>query len=56
MLTFLAGAELDPVVFRRNWREATAVGLISFLAPFFGCAAVAYWILGWGPMQTGLRA
>src|SRR4051812_29445845 len=49
MLTFLAGAELDPVVFRRNWREATAVGLISFLAPFLGCAAVAYWILGWGP-------
>jgi Kef-type K+ transport system membrane component KefB len=54
MLTFLAGAELDPVVFRRNWKEATAVGLISFLAPFLGCAAIAYWILGWGPMQSWL--
>ena len=54
VLTFLAGAELDPVVFRRNWKEATAVGLIGFVAPFFGCAAAAYWILGWGPQQSWL--
>jgi len=47
VLTFLAGAELDPVVFRAKWKEATAIGFISFLAPFLGCAAVAYWILGW---------
>jgi glutathione-regulated potassium-efflux system ancillary protein KefC len=54
VLTFLAGAELDPVVFRRNWKEASAVGLIGFFAPCFGCAAVAYWILGWGPLQSWL--
>jgi glutathione-regulated potassium-efflux system ancillary protein KefC len=54
VLTFLAGAELDPVVFRRNWKEASAVGLIGFFAPFFGCAAVAYWMLGWGPQQSWL--
>ena len=54
VLTFLAGAELDPVVFRRNWKEATAVGLIGFFAPFFGCAVAAYWILGWGPQQSWL--
>src|SRR5467141_3974330 len=48
VLTFLAGAELDPAVFRRKWKEATAVGLISFFAPFFGCAAAARWGLGWG--------
>jgi glutathione-regulated potassium-efflux system ancillary protein KefC len=53
-LTFLAGAELDPVVFRRNWKEATALGLVGFFAPFFGCAAVAYWILGWGVPQSWL--
>lgn len=47
VLTFLAGAELDPAVFRRKWKEATAVGLISFLAPFLGCAAAARWLLGW---------
>jgi len=27
VLTFLAGAELDPVVFRLKWKEAAAVGL-----------------------------
>ena len=47
VLTFLAGAELDPVVFRRQWKEATAIGLVSFFAPFVGCAAAARWILGW---------
>jgi Kef-type K+ transport system membrane component KefB len=47
VLTFLAGAELDPQVFRRKWKEATAVGLISFFAPFLGCAAAARWLLGW---------
>ena len=47
ILTFLAGAELDPEVFRRKWKEATAVGLISFFAPFLGCAAAARWWLGW---------
>jgi Kef-type K+ transport system membrane component KefB len=49
VLTFLAGAELDPEVFRRKWKEASAVGLISFFAPFIGCAAAARWLLGWGP-------
>src|SRR5207244_3173276 len=47
VLTFLAGAELDPVVFRRKWKEASAIGLISFFAPFLGCAAAARWLLGW---------
>ena len=47
VLTFLAGAELDPDVFRRKWKEASAVGLISFFAPFLGCAAAARWGLGW---------
>jgi Kef-type K+ transport system membrane component KefB len=47
VLTFLAGAELDPAVFRRKWKEASAIGLISFFAPFLGCAAAARWLLGW---------
>jgi Kef-type K+ transport system membrane component KefB len=54
VLTFLAGAELDPEVFRRKWKEATAVGLISFLAPFVACAAAARWLLGWDPMASWL--
>lgn len=47
VLTFLAGAELDPVVFRTKWKEATAVGLVSFFAPFLGCTAAAYYLLDW---------
>src|SRR5207249_4358985 len=46
-LTFLAGAELDMQVLRSRWKETTAVGMIAFLAPFLGCAAAAYWFLGW---------
>jgi len=41
VLTFLAGAELDPQVFRRQWKETSVIGLIGFFAPFFGCAAAA---------------
>jgi glutathione-regulated potassium-efflux system ancillary protein KefC len=47
VLTFLAGAELDPVVFKRKWRQASAVGLVSFAGPFLGCTAAAYWVLHW---------
>lgn len=54
VLTFLAGAELDPVVFRNKWREASAVGMIGFVAPFLGCAAVAHYVLGWNPMASWL--
>jgi glutathione-regulated potassium-efflux system ancillary protein KefC len=54
ILTFLAGAELDPKVFKAKWKEATAVGMISFTAPFLGCAAAAHWLLGWGELQSWL--
>jgi len=33
VLTFLAGTELDPQVFRARWKEATVIGLIGFFAP-----------------------
>src|SRR5262244_4142394 len=54
VLTFLAGAELDPVVFRLKWKEAAAVGLASFLFPFLGCAAGAHYVLGWDVMPSWL--
>lgn len=54
VLTFLAGAELDPEVFRRKWKEAGAVGLISFFAPFLGCAAAAHYLLGWEIRESWL--
>jgi glutathione-regulated potassium-efflux system ancillary protein KefC len=54
VLTFLAGAELDPIVFRLKWKEALSVGLASFFFPFLGCAAAAHYLLGWGTMPSWL--
>lgn len=47
LLTFLAGAELDPDVMRKSWKETCSVGLIGFFAPFLGCTAIAYYVLHW---------
>jgi glutathione-regulated potassium-efflux system ancillary protein KefC len=52
LLTFLAGAELDPAVIRTKLTEVSIVGLIGFAAPFLGCAAVAHWALGWGSQAS----
>jgi glutathione-regulated potassium-efflux system ancillary protein KefC len=54
VLTFLAGAELDPAVFKLKWKEAIAVGLASFFLPFLGCAAGAHYVLGWEVMPSWL--
>ncbi len=54
VLTFLAGAELDPAIFRTKWKEATVVGLIGFFGPFIGCTAVAHYVLGWSVMSSWL--
>ncbi|WP_424360659.1 cation:proton antiporter [Methylocystis parvus] len=47
LLTFLAGAELDPDVFKRQWKEAAAIGGASFLIPAIACWAAAHYLLGW---------
>jgi len=47
VLTFLAGAELDPGIFRRKWKEAMIVGLVGFFGPFMGAAALAHFVLKW---------
>src|SRR5881628_2039322 len=47
VLTFLAGAELDPAVFRVKWKESTGVGLVGFFGPFLGAAMVSHYLLGW---------
>jgi Kef-type K+ transport system membrane component KefB len=52
LLTFLAGAELEPHVLRSKLKEVTAVGLVGFFAPFLGCAAIAYFVLQWDPRAS----
>ena len=54
VLTFLAGAELDPATMRTKWKEVLVVGLVSFAAPFLGCAAIARFALGWSPASSWL--
>lgn len=54
LLTFLAGTELDPEVFKLKWKEASLVGLISFLAPFLGCTALAYYGFHWSTSASWL--
>ncbi len=54
VLTFLAGAELDPAIFRAKWKEAMVVGLVGFFAPFLGCTAIAHYVLHWTTRSSWL--
>ena len=47
VLTFLAGAEIEPEAFRRQLKPTLAIGILSFLLPFLGAWAYAYWVSGW---------
>ena len=52
LLTFLAGAEIDPGSFRRHLRASLVIGAVGFFAPFLLVMAVAHFIVGWGPQAT----
>lgn len=47
VLTFLAGAEIDPYSLRRNWKAALGLGTVSFAAPFVGALLFARFVMGW---------
>jgi len=47
MLTFLAGAEIDPVSLRRHWKASLAIGIVSFLLPFLGAFGFCRLVLDW---------
>lgn len=47
VLTFLAGAEIDPVSLKANLRASLLIGIASFLLPFLGCWMFAQFVLGW---------
>ncbi len=47
LLTFLAGAEIDPVSLRRHWRASLAIGFVSFLLPLGAAFAVCLTLLHW---------
>ena len=47
LLTFLAGAEIDPAVMRLQWRPALVIGALSFAMPFAGAMLYAGHIAHW---------
>lgn len=47
LLTFLAGAEIDPVSLRRHLKPSLAIGTLSFLFPFIGAWLFAYFVAHW---------
>jgi Kef-type K+ transport system membrane component KefB len=47
LLTFLAGAEIDPTSLRRFLKPSLAIGGIGFLAPFAAAWAFAFLVLHW---------
>jgi glutathione-regulated potassium-efflux system ancillary protein KefC len=53
LLTFLAGAELNPDAMKSKIKEVSVIGLIGFFAPFIGCSLIAYYLIGWN-LQASL--
>jgi Kef-type K+ transport system membrane component KefB len=47
VLTFLAGAEVDPDYFRERFGAAVSIGVVSFAGPFVVATLVALGPLGW---------
>lgn len=47
MLTFLAGAEIDPASFKKHLKPSLVIGVISFLFPFLAAMAFTYYVTGW---------
>ena len=47
VLTFLAGAEIDPASLKANLRASMSIGILSFLLPFVGVWLFAQLVLHW---------
>ncbi len=52
VLTFLAGAEIDPDVVRRHLWPSISIGTVGFLAPFLGVLFYARYVCGWNWQQS----
>lgn len=47
LLTFLAGAEIDPNVVRRKFWPSMSIGVVGFVAPYVGVLLFAQYVVGW---------
>lgn len=54
LLTFLAGAEVEPEILRKKFKESVGIGFLSFLLPFLSAMGYAYYIGGWSFPQAAI--
>jgi len=47
VLTFLAGAEIDPASLKANLKASLMIGVLSFFIPFISVWMIAQHLLGW---------
>jgi Kef-type K+ transport system membrane component KefB len=47
LLTFMAGAEIEPDVLRKHLKESLLIGFAAFLFPMLGAMLFAHYISGW---------
>src|SRR5213083_3244227 len=52
VLTFLAGAEIDPVSLKGNCRASVLIGVLSFAIPFAVVWLFAQFVFGWSLHQA----
>ena len=52
VLTFLAGAEIDPASLKANFKASMVIGVISFAIPFVSVWLIAQFVFGWGLHQA----
>jgi Kef-type K+ transport system membrane component KefB len=52
LLTFLAGAEIDPGSLRQHLKASLSIGTIAFLLPFLGVFAFVLYLAGWNYNQS----
>ncbi len=52
LLTFLAGAEIDPASLRQNLKGSLTIGAVGFFAPFVGVGLAAHYLIGWDPRSA----
>jgi Kef-type K+ transport system membrane component KefB len=47
LLTFMAGAEIEPAVLRKFFKESMTIGAAGFFGPFIGAMLFARFVAGW---------
>jgi Kef-type K+ transport system membrane component KefB len=47
LLTFLAGAEIDPRIVKKHFWSSMSIGVVGFVAPYLGVLIYAHFAIGW---------